>query len=330
LNAAAGIYRNESAAPRIAVRLKGARANTQAIGARIIVTGGPVSQSAVVVCGGRYLSADSSEKMFAAGTATSRLKIEVNWPGGKQSTIEDAAPNRLYEIDEAQAQPRLVPPAKPTVAAAFEDVSERLAHQHHDDSFDDFQRQPLLPRRLSQLGPGVGWWDIDGNGREELIIGTGKGGRLACFRNDGKGQFSRVDEPPWNATVDRDQTAIVGWQSNSVLVGTANYEDGSLHGPAVQMLSGGDSRRQPQTLVTNTETSVGPLAVADYNGDGALDLFVGGRVIPGKYPLAGGSQFYHQIDGKPVLDETNTALLHDAGMVSGQSGVTWPGTVTLP
>lgn len=315
LNAPAGIYRNDCAAPRIAVRLTGAGANTQAIGARIIVTGGPVPQSAVVVCGGRYLSADSSEKMFAAGTPTNRLKIEVNWPGGKQSAIDGVQPDCLYEIDEAQAQPRLVPPAKPTIAATFEDVSELLGHQHHDDFFDDFQRQPLLPRRLSQLGPGVGWWDIDGDGREELIIGSGKGGRLACFHTQGKGRFSRLDGPPWSATVEGDQTAIVGWQSNSVLIGTASYEDSSMGGNAVQMLTG--ALAQPRALVTNTESSIGPLAVADYKGDGALDLFVGGRVIPGKYPLAGGSQLYQQVDGKLVLDETNTALLHDAGMVSG-------------
>lgn len=315
LNAPAGIYRNESAAPRIEVRLKGAGANTQAIGARISVTGGPAPQSAVVVCGGRYLSADSSEKVFAAGTPTNRLRIEINWPGGTQSTIEEAAPNCLYEIDEAHAQPRPAVSGKPIIPPLFEDVSERLAHLHHENSFDDFQLQPLLPRRLSQLGPGVGWWDIDGDGREELLVGSGKGGRFACFHNEGKGRFSRMAQQPFSAPVDRDQTAIVGWQSNSVLVGTASYEDGSLGSAAVQLFS--RAFGEPETVVTNSETSLGPLAVADYNADGALDLFVGGRVIPGKYPLAGGSQLYQQIGGKLVRDETNTALLHDVGMVNG-------------
>jgi hypothetical protein len=45
-----------------------------------------------------------------------------------------------------------------------------LQHRHHEEAFDDFERQPLLPRRLSQLGPGVSWFDVDGDGHEDLII----------------------------------------------------------------------------------------------------------------------------------------------------------------
>ena len=54
----------------------------------------------------------------------------------------------------------------------FTDVSHVLQHIHHEEPFDDFERQPLLPRRLSQLGPGVSWFDLDGDGREDLIIAS--------------------------------------------------------------------------------------------------------------------------------------------------------------
>ena len=64
---------------------------------------------------------------------------------------------------------------------ALRDVSHLLNHTHTDEPFDDFARQPLLPKRLSQLGPGVSWFDLNGDGWEDLIIGSGKGGRLATF-----------------------------------------------------------------------------------------------------------------------------------------------------
>jgi len=99
LNAPAGIYRNDSNAPRLAVRLKGRGANTQGIGARIKVLGGPAPQSQEVICGGHYLSGSDPVRVFAAGQATN-LTIEVTWRNGKRRLVQQAKPNCIYEIDE--------------------------------------------------------------------------------------------------------------------------------------------------------------------------------------------------------------------------------------
>ncbi len=314
MNDAAGLYRNDASAPRVAVRLQGLPPNTKGIGARISVTGGPVPQSQQMVCGGRYLSADDTMRVFAAGTTTNRLRIDVAWRSGKRSVVAGALPNYLYEIAERGAEASV--PAPPTAALKpmFEDVSDRLGHMHHEDPFDDFQRQPILPKRLSQLGPGVCWWDMDGDGWDDLIIGSGKGGQLACYRNDTKGGFTRVEHLPWTTVASRDQTAIVGWQPGAVLVGTANYEDGLATGSPVQLCEW--ERPQSPDLLPAWDSSAGPLAVADYDGDGFLDLFVGGRVRPGQYPVAADSLVYHQRAGKLVLDSTNSAVLHGIGLVS--------------
>ena len=88
LNGALGVYRNESNAPRVAVRLKGQPPNTAGIGARITVTGGPVPQSQEMMCGGRYLSCDEAMRVFAAGSVTNRLRIEVAWRSGRRLSWE--------------------------------------------------------------------------------------------------------------------------------------------------------------------------------------------------------------------------------------------------
>ena len=87
MNGPAGLCRNDTTAPRLAVRLRGLAPNTRGIGAKIKVLGGPVMQTQEVISGGRYLSSDDAMRVFAAGTATNQLQIEVTGRNGKQSVV---------------------------------------------------------------------------------------------------------------------------------------------------------------------------------------------------------------------------------------------------
>src|SRR5207237_1400333 len=105
LNGEAGVYRNESAGARVAVRLKGQGPNTQGIGAKIWVYGGAVPmQSQEMICGGRYLSSDDPMRVFAAGTLSNEMRLEVQWRGGTRSVVNGVKANRIYEVDEAGAE----------------------------------------------------------------------------------------------------------------------------------------------------------------------------------------------------------------------------------
>ena len=320
LNDAAGIFRNDTSAPRIAVRLRGLPPNTHGIGARITVTtDGLPPQTQEIIAGGRYLSGDDPVRAFAASTATNRLTIEVRWRANRRSLLEAVPANRLYEVDEAGAKEAPNQPNATPSPVWFEDVSARLNHQHHEEPFNDWAEQPLLPNKLSQLGPGVAWFDVDGNGWDDLIVGSGKGGRLAVLRNDHAGGFQAMTNAALGQITGRDQTTVVGWYPEpgrrTLLAGTANYEDGLAQGAAVQQydLTAGTVTE----AVSGTETSVGPLCIADVDGDGALDVFVGGRVVPAKYPVAAQSRVFHNEHGRLVLDAARTAAVAGAGMVSG-------------
>jgi hypothetical protein len=322
LNDAVRIYRNDCSAPRIAVRLKGLPPNTRGIGAKILVRGGAVPlQTQEMMCGGRYLSGDDNLRTFAAGSETNLLTIEVRWRNGKNTVIKKAAANRIYEIEEPGGTDTVQasPPEAKLPAPLFEDVSQLISHEHHDDVFDDFARQPLLPRKLSQLGPGAAWGDIDGDGRDDLVIGSGKGGRLAVYHNDGRGAFTRLTGRNLDQAVARDQTAVLIWeganQQRRILTGSASYEDDSNPGPTVAAY---DPRRdQTEEVVGHAQWSVGPVVLGDLDGDGTLDLFVGGRVIPGRYPEAMSSRVYRGEAGKFALDADNTKTLEQVGLVSG-------------
>jgi enediyne biosynthesis protein E4 len=320
LNDPIGIYRNDSPAPRVAVKLKGKAPNTRGIGARIKVTGGPVSQSQNMICGGRYLASDDAIRTFAAGSISDRLEIEVLWPSGTHTVVKNARPNCLYEIAEVQAGGAAREDARhagPEEKTLFEDVSNLLAHQHHEESFDDFQNQPSLDKKLSQLGPGLAWADFDGDGWEDLMIGSGKGGSIALLRNNSKGGFVRVEDL-MGGTLPDDSTALVGWRKSptdfQLLAGIGNYE--AANGQSAIRIFTPVAKGSVDMTMGLTST-LGPLAMADVDGDGNLDLFVGSRCVPGKYPTSDSSLLLRSVNGQFDLDAANTKQLAACGMVSG-------------
>jgi hypothetical protein len=325
LNEGVRIYRNECKAPRVGVRLKGLAPNTRGIGARIIVRNGAVPiQSQEMMCGGRYLSGDDNMRVFAAGTASNLMTIEVQWRSGKTSILTNAVANRVYEVDEAAAQSpkpgsNIQNLPEKTKDPLFEDASQLISHEHHDEAFDDFQRQPLLPKKLSQLGPGVAWGDLDGDGSDDLIIGSGKGGQLAAYRNSGRGAFTRLTGKALEQAATRDQTSVLlvrgSGKESQVLIGSASYEEPTK--AAASVLSCNPSSGSLQDVVADSESSAGPMALADLYGDGSLCLFVGGRVVPGRYPEPASSRIYRSRGGKFELDADNTRSLEKAGLVSG-------------
>ena len=322
----ARILRNRTDRPRVAVRLVGATPNTGAVGAKIRFVGGPVEQSKEVVAGGTYLSGSAPHYVFAPGDDEGPFTLEVRWPDGTTSRVADVRPNRIYELDQGTlaAEPAETPSVEPEAPAPwFEDRTAALEHEHVETPFDDFARQPLLPWRLSQDGPGVAWFDWTGNGRDDLFVGSGRGGSLAFYENR-NGSLVRTPLPPVTDEAELDQTGIVAFQGENgqrhLLIGLSSYEAEET-GPASESLvlhyirDGGQTRLAQMLLVPGT--AVGPLAVADYTGDGRLDLFVGGRVTPGRYPEPTPSYLFRNVGGEFERDPEASEALAEVGLVTG-------------
>ena len=348
LSAPSVVYRNESNAPRVAVRLKGATPNGRAVGAVVTVRASSLpAQSREVTVGGYYLSGSDTELAFATGK-DSLVTIDVRWRDGRRSALRAVRSNRLYEIDEAGAlgagASSTVPPVPPgapvpanSVPPLFENATALLGgHSHVDSLYDDYRRQPLLPNRFSQLGPGVSWIDGDGDGREDLVVGTGRGGALAVLRNTGT-RFALLPGP--SAPAQWDLTTILpvpdGKGGTMLLAGQSSYESLSpqeaLGVPSVlgYPLRGG-APLTPVSIALPESASVGPMALGDVNGDGRLDLFVGPRVIPGTWPFPAPSRlFLRSADGRLVADSANAKLLMSLGLLSAAifadlDGDGWP------
>ena len=318
LNALAGIYENTGSAPRVAVRLRGSGGNSQGIGAKIRLLGGPAAiQEKEVISGGQYLSGSDPVYSFAAGSVPDDLELEIAWRSGAVSRIEGVMPNRAYEIEEESASVNsTVESIQEAPPPFFEEVP--LDHIHAEAAFDDFARQPLLPRRFSQMGPAVVWADVDRDGDDDLLVGSGRGGRLSLFRNDGGRLVSQTVGPAGEAA-ELDQAGIVVAPRSGaahVFVASTNYEAerGTPSRIDVYTVEGRSWRLEQQ--LHGGLAGIGPLAVADIDGDGDLDLFAGAALSPGRYPEPVSSRIF-TLHGSYAYDSSRSTPFENMGMVRG-------------
>lgn len=330
LNAPAAIYRNDAPGGRILVRLRGLSPNTRGIGARARLIEDGLVQGQEFIAGGRYLSGDDAVRVFAAtGDAARGRRLVVDWRTGDRTEIS-VLPNHAYELEQPAPGSSPRPPNPPPGAPMFEEVSGWLGHRHHDEVPVTGTGQPVLPRKLSRLGPGVSWFDINGDGWEDLAIGSGLGGAPAFFTNQFGGGFRRIEGLP---AAKGDQSGVVGLRdaqghrhwfiaeapaANPTIsaTSTAPVAAGAVSVSGVRKFEAGRFEA-PTSLATGREV-IGALALADADGDGDLDLFVGGRFRPDRYPEAVSSALFLQgREGVWTRDEARSRAFTEIGLVGG-------------
>ncbi|WP_246068327.1 CRTAC1 family protein [Fodinibius sediminis] len=319
-NTEAVVYQNQTSAPRIAVTLKGKPPNTAGIGAKIRLEGAKVVQQKQISAGGSYVSGSQPMAFFAADPENINHQLTVTWPDESVSTIDGVQSNRVYVVDQSSAVMKSRRDSSSEgEPPLFRDASDQIAYVHHEDRYTDFNVQPLLPALLSRQGPGVGWMDYDRDGYDDLFITSGKGGQIGIFRNNGNSELERTEIEELSRSAGGDQTGLAGWQTEKrlkLVLGSANFEQGSPQVPSGFMYNIDNTSADVQELPGVLSTT-GPVAASDYDGDGDLDLFIGGAFMPGEYPRNASSRLFRNENGHFVRDPVNSRRFNEIGLVSG-------------
>ena len=252
---------------------------------------------------------------FGVANLNSIDSVSVVWPDGKSQLFRNLKTNKVYTLNYNNASTDDVEPVKNT-NQLFKNITaqNKIAFTHQETFFDDYALQPLIPYDFSNLGPKMAVADVNNDGLDDIFIGNGSGYASALFLQQTNGNFKLSTNSAFTKDALFEDMGAAFFDADGdgdydlyVVSGSYEFKQDSPYLQDRLYLNDGNGVFTKSTNLPVVNASGSVVKPADFDNDGDIDLFVGGRIVPGKYPLPAAS-YILQNDGKGVFTDITNAV----------------------
>ncbi len=315
------------------VKMAGNQPNQRGVGAKVMIKydSGKVQYFENALYRG-YLSTMENVAHFGLGNATQVDSLHILWPDGTSQLLLNVQANQLITLKQADAKstsPATINQELPLAVSQplFREVSasHNVSYKHEEEDRIDFNLQRTLPQKYTQSGPGIAVGDINGDQLDDFYIGGSAGNNGTLFVQQKDGSFAKDSKAIQHLDTAGEQMGVLLFDADSdgdldlyAVSGSYEFQENA---PELQdHLYLNDGKGQftlSGKALPEFHTSGSCVKAADFDQDGDLDLFVGGRVVPGQYPKPASS--YILRNDKGTFTDVTASIcpaLQDFGMVS--------------
>jgi hypothetical protein len=335
IDAPAFIYENvqpkDDAHHYLGVKLEGTAPNRQGIGSTLILTAGGQKQYVYLSPYRGYMSTMDDRAHFGLGRVNRVDSLEVIWPDGRFQVLTGLDADRLTIVKQSDATAKKPPGAPLAVATRdrlFEVSGARqgLAYKHHAATPVDYSVQPLLPYMVSRQGPAVAVCDVNGDGLDDVFLSGASGVPGQLFVQQNMSFLASTQGQPWEADKAHEDWGALCFDANGDGLPDLYVASGGYHltpsSPLLQdrlyINQGGAKFARDAQALPAMPSSTAAVRAGDFSGDGRLDLFVGGRLTPRKYPYPARSYLLRNDGGRftDVTEAVAPELANPGGMIT--------------
>ena len=314
----AHIYRNNSLNNFITFKLKGNAKNKNGIGSKINIYAKKFHQSKTLYLSRGYQSSVTNKVHFGLGDITSIDSVLITWPGQLVQRLTNVEINQRLEVNyKPDSYSTLIKEKElPSLFKSIDPSKIGIHYQQKENTFNDFNLQLLLPQKQSEISSPLAVADVNNDGWDDIFIGNAKGAEAELYIQKNNGIFIKTNEQTFNRDkgfedTDAEFVDIDNDNDLDLYVVSGGYEFES-NSPLLQdrlYINDGKGNFTKSNKLPNIKVNASSIAVADYDNDGDTDVFVGTRVIHGKYPLSNQSYLLENKNGRLV--DVTTQIIDD-------------------